>query len=199
LTLLVASCANSIENVHSRAFVGTELDDDERSLRDATLANYNAWKRAILTRLSEALNKESSKPPSDVKANDHEVRPETSIYGDFKVPQTHLAKLAFDAKKTIVSSLLLLSLSLPSHNYDPRSRTMLHMISSSLQLPPPLLLSLEEEVAKILVLAAMKADEYETKKREEAASSSRKWKMGIAGVAGGILVGVTGYNPLTVV
>jgi hypothetical protein len=190
LTLLVASCADSIESVHAGAFVGTELDDDERSLRDATLANYNAWKRAILTRLGEVLNQKSSKLFSHTKVS--EVGPETSKYGDFRIPQTYLAKLAFDTKKTIVSSLLLLSLSLPSHNYDPRSRTMLHILSSSLQLPPPLLLSLEKEIAKILVSAAMKADEQETKKREEAASSSRKWKMGIAGVAGGILVGVTG-------
>jgi hypothetical protein len=194
---LVASCADSIETVHSRAFVETELDDDERSLRDAMLANYNAWKRAILTRLGEVLDKDRSKPPSDSKAGN--VRPETSIYGDFKIPQTYLAKLTFDTKKTMVSCLLLLSLSLPSHNYDPRSRTMLHILSSSLQLPPPLLLSLEKEVAKILISAAMKADEQDTKKREESASSSRKWKMGIAGVAGGILVGVTGYNPITIV
>ena len=41
----------------------------------------------------------------------------------------------------------------------------------------------------------MEADKDETKKRNEAAVSSRKWKMGIAGVAGGIIVGVTGYNP----
>jgi hypothetical protein len=189
---LVASCADSIESVHSRAFVGTELDDDERSLRDSTLANYKAWKRAILKRLGEVLNQDPSKSPSDRNVGDDTA--EASRYGTFKIPQTSMVKLDFDIKKTIISSLLLLSLSLPSHNYDPRSRTLLHILSASLRLPPPLLLSLEKEVAEILVSAAMKADEQDTKKREEAASSSRKWKMGIAGVAGGILVGVTGYN-----
>lgn len=71
---------------------------------------------------------------------------------------------------------------------------MLHILSSSLRLSRPLLLTLEKEVAKILVSAAMKTDEEEAKKRNEASSTSRKWKMGIAGVAGGILVGVTGYS-----
>jgi hypothetical protein len=70
---------------------------------------------------------------------------------------------------------------------------MLHILSSALHLPTPLLLTLEKEVAKILVSTAIKADERETQKRAESSSSSRKWKMGIAGVAGGILVGVTGY------
>lgn len=189
---MVASCADSIESVHSRAFVGTELDDDELSLRDATLANYNAWKRAILARLGEILNQQPSKSPSDRKVGKDTT--DGPRYATFNVPQTSLVKLNFDTKKTIISSVLLLSLSLPSHNYDPRSRTLLNILSASLLLPPPLLLSLEKEVAKILVSAAMKADEQETKKREESASSSRKWKMGIAGVAGGILVGVTGYD-----
>jgi hypothetical protein len=192
LTALVASCADSIESVHSRAFVGTELHDDELSLRDATLANYNAWKRAILARLGEVLNQNPWKSPSDRKHGKDTT--DGPRYATFNIPKTSLVKLNFDTKKTIISSVLLLSLSLPSHNYDPRSRTLLHILSASLLLPPPLLLSLEKEVAKILVSAAMKADEQETKKREESASSSRKWKMGIAGVAGGILVGVTGYD-----
>ena len=189
--MLVASCAEEIRTIHSRAFSGQEVEDDERALLDDTLKDYSEWKLSILTRLGEVINQKPSKSGTE-KHHTKDVS-EISTYGIFKIPETSLATLDFDRRKTLLSSLLLLSLSLPSHNYDPRSRTLLHILCSSLHLPQSLLLTLEKEVAKILVSAAMKADEQETKKRTEAASSSRKWKMGIAGVAGGILVGVTGY------
>jgi len=192
LTALVATCAESIRTVHSKAFSGTELTDDDRSLLDDTLASFNEWKLAILTRLGEVFNQKST--PNSLDPSTSKDVPEPSTHGQFTIPDTTLAKLDFDTKKTILSSVLLLSLSLPSHNYDPRSRTMLHVLSSSLRLPPPLLLTLEKEVSKILVSAAMKADEEESKKRNQASAMSRKWKMGIAGVAGGILVGVTGSD-----
>jgi hypothetical protein len=191
LTVLIATCAESIRTVHSNAFSGTELTDDDRSLLDDTLTSFNEWKLAILTRLGEVLNQNSTPKALDLSTS--EDVPETSTFGQFTIPDTTLANLDFDTKKTILSSLLLFSLSLLSHNYDPRSRTMLHILSSSLHLPPPLLLTLEREVAQILVSAAMTADEEESKKRNEASAMSRKWKMGIAGVAGGLLVGVTGF------
>jgi hypothetical protein len=189
--LLVASCAEEIRTIHSRAFNGQDVEDDDRALLDDTLKNYSEWKLSILTRLDEVINQKAIK--TGTEKHHTKDRSEISAYGIFKIPETSLATLDFDTRKTILSSLLLLSLSLPSHNYDPRSRTLLHILCSSLRLPQSLLLTLEKEVARILVSAAMTSDEEEAKKRTEAASSSRKWKMGIAGVAGGILVGVTGY------
>lgn len=167
------------------------MEDDERALLDDTLKDYSEWKLSIMTRLVEVIKQKPNK--SGTKKLHTKDISEISTYGVFEIPETPLATLDFDTRKTLLSSVLLLSLSLPSHNYDPRSRTLLHILCSSLHLPQSLLLTLEKEVAKILVSAAMKADEEETKKRTEASSSSRKWKMGIAGVAGGILVGVTGY------
>ena len=192
LTILIVSCAESIRSIHSKAFLGAELPPNDRSLLDDTLVSFNEWKITIMTRLREVLNQKAINTLSKTHLPDKD--PETSTYGEFLIPETSLSKLDFDTKKTILSSLLLLSLSLPSHNYDPRSRTMLYILSSSLLLPSSLLLAIEKDVAKILVSAAMKADEEEVNKRTEASSSSRKWKMGIAGVAGGILVGVTGYK-----
>ena len=189
----MASCAEEIRTIHSQAFRGQDIEDDERGLLDDTLRNYSEWKLSILTRLGEVINQKPTKPEAE-KHHTHKDTSEISSYGIFKIPETSLAKLDFDTRKTLLSSLLLLSLSLPSHTYDPRSRTLLHILCASLHLPQSLLLTLEKEVAKILVSAAMKADEDETKKRTEASASSRKWKMGIAGVAGGILVGVTGYS-----
>jgi len=188
----VATCAEEIRKIHSQAFSGQDVEEDERGLLDDTLRNYSEWKLSILTRLEEVIHQKSLQ--SGIEKHHSKDSSEVSTYGIFKIPETSLAKLDFDTRKTLLSSLLLLSLSLPSHNYDPRSRTLLHIFCSSLHLPQSLLLTLEKEVAEILVSAAMEADEDETKKRNEAAVSSRKWKMGIAGVAGGIIVGVTGYN-----
>jgi hypothetical protein len=190
LTLLIASCIESIRTIITQAFKGEELPDDERLLLNDTLESFNQWRLSILTRIGQVLNQ--NPPKSSAKLSTTASTSQTSIHGTFAIPETTLASLEFNTKKTILSSLLLLSLSLPSHNYDPRSRTMLHILSSALHLPPPLLLHLEKEVAKIIVSAAMKADDSENSKRAESTSSSRKLKMGIAGVAGGILVGVTG-------
>jgi Protein of unknown function (DUF726) len=194
--LLIASCTESIRRIHSQGFVGTELNDDDRSLCDDTLTNFNEWKQAILTRLGEILNSKSSpkttEPP--VSSSSSEEPSESIAYGTFTIPSTSLVNLPFATKKTLLSSILLLSLSLPTHTYDPRSRTLLHILSSALHLPSPLLLTLEKELAKILISSALKSDSEDTAKRTESTATSRKWKMGIAGVAGGILVGVTGYN-----
>jgi len=145
---------------------------------------------SIITRLDEVLHANITKPAHGVRQR--EVDEKSESYGEFIIPQTSLGQLDLETKKTIISSVLLLSLSLPTHNYDPRSRVLLHILCAALRVPSSLLLTLEKEVAKILVSAAMKADQEEAKRRHEASASSRKWKMGLAGVAGGILVGVTG-------
>jgi hypothetical protein len=170
----------------------TELTDDERALCDATLKSFNEWKMSIITRLDEVLHANITKGTSELLKS--KAADKSDGYGDFIIPKTSLENLDLDTKKTIISSVLLLSLSLSTHNYDPRSRVLLHVMSSSLKIPASLLLTLEKDVARILVSAAMKADQEETKKRQESAAYSRKWKMGLAGLAGGILVGVTGYD-----
>lgn len=191
MMVLVAQCADSIRQIHSKGFTERELTVDDRLVRDDTLASFDKWKLSITTRLREVLDQKFVSSTS--KFCPSSIERETSSYGLFAIPNTSLTNLTSDVKKTVLSSILLLSLSLPSHNYDPRSRTMLHILSASLQLPPTLLPSLEKQVAKLLVSAAMKADEEEGTHRTKSSSSSRKWKMGMAGLAGGILVGVTGY------
>lgn len=168
------------------------MTDEDRALCDATLTSFNEWRESILTRLDEVLHAHVTKGVL-TQIDDNNSQSSTT-YGHFTIPHTSLVTLDLDTKKTIISSILLLSLSLPTHNYDPRSRVLLHILASSLQVHSSLLLTLEREVAKILVSAAMKADHEEAKKREEASATSRKWKMGLAGVAGGILVGVTGLS-----
>jgi hypothetical protein len=187
---LVSACADSILRVQAKAFTGSELTPEDRRLRNDMFASFDDWNSSLLDRIKEALK--STEDKVEGPANGKRAVGQAK-FGSFAIPETGLSTLQFDLRKAILSSILLLSLSLETHNYDPRSRTMLHILSLSLQLPSSLLLELEKDVAKILVSAAMKADEEENKKRNEAASYSRKWKMGIVGVAGGLLVGITGF------
>lgn len=187
----MSACADSIRNVQAKAFTGSELTPEDRRLRNDMFTSFADWKTPLLDRIKEALKKTGERTAGS-ESGKRAVGP--AKFGSFAVPETGLSTLQFAERKTILSSVLLLSLSLEAHNYDPRSRTMLHILSLSLQLPSSLLLELEQDVAKILVSAAMKADDEENKKRNEAASYSRKWKMGIAGVAGGLLVGITGFE-----
>ena len=191
LSHLLAACTESIRTSHMQSFRSSvDLTKEERALCDDTLKSINEWKKSIVTRFQEVLHANVEKGVSEPQSI--KMAEKSTGYGGFIIPQTSLETLDLDTKKTIISSVLLLSLSLPTHNYDPRSRVLLHILSYAMKVPTSLLLELEKEVAKILVSAAMKADQEDTKKCQEVSASSRKWKMGLAGVAGGILVGITG-------
>ncbi|ODQ56366.1 DUF726-domain-containing protein [Saitoella complicata NRRL Y-17804] len=103
-------------------------------------------------------------------------------------------KLSSDRPPLLIHTLLLLLLSLKS--YSAYSRILLMQVAASLSpasetIPP--ITEIESKVAQALTSAAkeMSADE-ESKKRAEQAATSRKWKVGLATLAGGVLVGVTG-------
>ncbi|KAK4892101.1 hypothetical protein LTR28_002375, partial [Elasticomyces elasticus] len=87
--------------------------------------------------------------------------------------------------------MLLLLLSL--EHYAAHSRILLLHITSSLGLGIDFLAEDESKIARGLLNAAekMNADE-ETKKKAEENAEGRKWKVGLATVAGAALIGVTG-------
>jgi Protein of unknown function (DUF726) len=87
----------------------------------------------------------------------------------------------------------MLLLVLSKGHYAAPSRILLLHILTSLHLPAPLLHQDEQKLAQGLLEAAkrMSADE-ETKKRSQENAASRRWKVGLAGVAGAALIGVTG-------
>src|SRR5271167_1543420 len=125
MMVLVAECADSIRQIHAKGFTERNLTADDRLLKDDTLASFDQWKFSITTRLGEVLNQKFVSSMS--KSRPSSIERETSTYGQFHIPDTSLTNLTYDIRKTVLSSILLLSLSLPSHNYDPRSRTMLHI------------------------------------------------------------------------
>lgn len=91
----------------------------------------------------------------------------------------------------VLNSTLLLLLSL--EHYEAQSRVLLLNMASSLHIPLSTLTKLEQEVAATLLEAAKKMTAAEeAKKRGDENQTARKWKVGLAGIAGAALIGITG-------
>ncbi|KAI7045018.1 hypothetical protein KC352_g46276, partial [Hortaea werneckii] len=102
-----------------------------------------------------------------------------------------LKEFAQEKRALILHSMLLLLLSL--EHYQSYSRTLMLHLTTSLDLSIAFLAEDESKIARGLLAAAenMNADD-ETKKKAEENQSARKWKVGMATVAGAALIGVTG-------
>lgn len=104
---------------------------------------------------------------------------------------TGLYSLPEEKRVMLLHAMLLLLLSL--EHYTAHSRILLLHMASSLHLPLHVLAETEVKVAQGLLEAAKKmSGNEETQKRSEENKVSRRWKVGLAGVAGAAIVGVTG-------
>lgn len=186
-----------------------------QELKEAALKHFDDWRTAVLQRVGEVVNskEQATKQQQEVTSDGHqgqekeEVKTVTPM--KFSEPPRYdagvdeamlrvyppienpIKKLSDDKKALILHSLLLLLLSL--EHYQAYSRVLLQRLTTSLGLSISLLAHDESKVARALLTAAenMQADE-ETKKRAEENKDSRKWKVGLATVAGAALIGITG-------
>ncbi|KAK4903223.1 hypothetical protein LTR27_000151 [Elasticomyces elasticus] len=179
-------------------------------LKSAALAFFDTWRESVMSRVGEILNSKETalqqkdhakpKPAAPERSASHRKYPDPPQYDpgvDAMMkelyPPLHnlLQKLPKEKRALILHSVFLLLLSL--EHYQAYSRTLLVHLTTSLDLDISMLAQDESKVARGLLTAAenMKADD-ETKKKAEANQDSRKWKVGLATVAGAALIGVTG-------
>ncbi|KAJ9362315.1 hypothetical protein C8Q69DRAFT_158938 [Paecilomyces variotii] len=167
-----------------------------------TLRHFDDWRDSVLLRIGEVVNKDNETDGRERKASDaRPVSQQSSISTKetrsarlrelFPPTETELAELPEPARLLILHSLLLLLLSLK--HYSAYSRVLLLNVASSLGLSLQVLNEDEIKVSRGLLTAAkeMEATE-EAKQRAEKSSNARKWKVGIASVAGAALIGLTG-------
>ena len=181
-----------------------------KELRQSSLKFFDQWRTSVIVRVGEVVSSKeeassqvkSANPPdstihapSDIKVDP--TQPENfedtaEDLSKFYPPiDTPLASLDEKSRILIIHSMLLLLLSL--ENYVAPSRVLLLYLTSSLHLPLKVLTEDEEKIAKGLLEAAKHmSGESEAKKKAEENKDSRKWKVGLASVAGAALIGVTG-------
>ncbi|KAJ5984234.1 hypothetical protein N7481_006333 [Penicillium waksmanii] len=169
--------------------------------REAALSQFEDWRDAVLLRIGEVVNKDaeneeqrqSSPLPEEsesLQLNEDSKRKEKlrEIYHPMETPLLHLPK---STRLLILHSLLLLLLSLK--HYSAHSRVLLLHVSSSLDIDVDILNEDEVKVARGLLDTALAlASEPDAKPQPKKPDGSRKWKVGIASVAGAALIGITG-------
>ncbi|KAK7754926.1 hypothetical protein SLS62_003010 [Diatrype stigma] len=178
------------------------------ALKKAALNFFDDWRDTVILRVGEVVNSKNaakeqaeSSRPSTANANDEPDRVEEVSQHDKEIDEaliqhyppleTALRGYAKEKRILVLHSVLLLMLSL--EHYKSHSRTLMLYLTTSLGLSVTLLSEDESKVARGLLEAAenMTADE-ETKKKVDENSTARRWKVGLAGVAGAALIGITG-------
>lgn len=185
-----------------------------QELKKEMLRYFDEWRGKVVGRVGEVVNsrKEAQQQSNEIKEVDVEKKVkrsdtglkslggiddegenEDAVFKELYPPiETALIKLDQEKRKLVLHSLVLILLSLET--YPAHSRVLLLYLTSSLQLKLSVMKTDEETVARGLLEAASKQlnADAETKKAAESSSTARKWKVGLAGVAGAALIGVTG-------
>lgn len=182
-----------------------------QELKKAALDHFDEWRSNVIQRVGEVVNsrKEAEEQTKHASPRPETVHTSTSPRMTFQDGARYdagvqnamaelyppvdnpLLRLPKEQRALILHSVLLLLLSL--EHYRAESRVLLLRLTTSLGLPIELLGQDESKVARGLLTVAesINADQ-ETKKKAEENRGSRKWKVGLASVAGAALIGVTG-------
>lgn len=191
-----------------------QRDKDLRSpqmqgMKRAALSFFDAWRLGILKRVGEVLSvrpqairqrRAEYNTRADVEALKRRAQAGTHLGPDsgpgcgipkIGVIPTSLSQHEETKRSKIILCLLLLALSL--EHYSAQSRVLLQMVTASLHLPSSVLSDLESTVSHgLLSTAANMSAEESTKKEAADNAAGRRWKVGLATVAGAALIGVTG-------
>ena len=191
----------------------TSATPESKALKNAAVTYFDAWAESVILRVGEVVNSRShdeekqaslqsksldatqtpssgiSKPQFQPTKRDRAVDAKLSkLYSPITTPLVNLTALE---RSTIINSILLLLLSLET--YRAHSRTLLIRLALSLHVSLAEVTQMEKDTAFGLLTAAAKMDASEsTAKAQEQSSTARKWKIGMAGVAGAAIIGITG-------
>jgi hypothetical protein len=141
---------------------------------------------------SDAKTPEEEEQALQAEAREVEEAKDISMLQSMYHPiPTRLTTISKEDRKCVISCMVLLLLSLG--HYSAHSRVLLCYLTSSFAIPLSILTKEETEIAQTLMLAskALSAD-AETKKRQAENASARRWKVGLASVAGAAVIGITG-------
>ncbi|KAL8760163.1 MAG: hypothetical protein Q9184_003420, partial [Pyrenodesmia sp. 2 TL-2023] len=174
-----------------------------QELKISTLKFFDTWRLGILRRVGEVLSvraQDIRQRRADYNAKAKREADEqvlglgydsASGLSTTAVVPTSLVKLDEAQRSKILLCLLLLTLSL--EHYVAHSRVLLQILAASLHVPSSRLPELEANVSHgLLSTAANMSAEESTKKEADNNASGRRWKVGLATVAGAALIGVTG-------
>ncbi|KAF7952344.1 uncharacterized protein EAE97_001841 [Botrytis byssoidea] len=178
-------------------------------LKRDSLKFFEEWQESVISRIGSVVNnpKEvtedqkkkasvNATPGTDsktkaVKQTTNVVEADAALVELYPPTSTSLYSLQKEKRVMLLHAMLLLLLSL--EHYTAHSRILLLHVASSLHLPLHILAETEVKVAQGLLEAAKKmSGNEETQKRSEENKVARRWKVGLAGVAGAAIVGVTG-------
>ncbi|KAF1940674.1 DUF726-domain-containing protein [Clathrospora elynae] len=185
-----------------------------KELKKEMLTYFDGWRGSVISRVGEVVNsreeakeqtrhvggkqveqivKKSEAGMTSIKSLDAKDEDEEKAFKNLYPPVPNALTQVEEGKRALIlHSLVLILLSL--EHYSAHSRILLLYLTTSLGLGRDILKKDEETVAQGLLEAAshqLNAD-AETKKAADASQTARKWKVGLAGVAGAALIGVTG-------
>ncbi|KAF1816804.1 DUF726-domain-containing protein [Eremomyces bilateralis CBS 781.70] len=180
-----------------------------QGIKRESLTYFDSWRSRVLKRSCEVLNvrpetvRQARKSYADRQAKVSKAKEEEDFMswanGEEREVKQNLRLLPFDPiptklstmsaeqKSKLVQSALLLLLSLES--YTGHSRILLLQLAASLQVTYQDLVKYESDVAHLLLQAALAAH---TNSNDAGEATARKWKVGLAAVAGAAVIGVTG-------
>ncbi|KAI9773750.1 MAG: hypothetical protein M1835_006110 [Candelina submexicana] len=177
-----------------------------KELKDASLKFFDEWSETVLQRVGEVVNSKETAVKQQQQAKPSKAEPTTkrlsseteqeghvatALHDLYPPISTSLESLPEEKRMLILHSTLLLLLSL--EHYIAHSRVLLLYLTSSLKLPVRVLAEDETKIAKGLLEAAKQmSGEEEIRRKAEENKDSRKWKVGLASVAGAAIIGVTG-------
>ncbi|PNS16843.1 hypothetical protein CAC42_4807 [Sphaceloma murrayae] len=190
-----------------------ELSGEQiKAMKEKAVGGFDRWRERVLQRVGEVVNartedgsqeKETDgqapkegKLEVDEKAKEsiEEVKDRAEVQAaaklNFEPMDTPLTRLERPKRALVLHSMLLLMLSLEA--YNSWSRTLMVQLATSLDLPIRLLEEDEAKIATGLLQAVDMSGDASAKKAAEDNAFARKWKVGLATVAGAAIVGITG-------